>query len=99
MALAGKCKEDFLNWYKNRLSVMTYAELLNINDLTVFNALIIEFFDSRGINILISNLDYQNWWWYDIKHFPNTTEGKNMFNSRQEALKEGIKKAVEIYNK
>jgi len=32
MKLTGKCKDDFLEWYKKRLSVITYKELVNIND-------------------------------------------------------------------
>lgn len=98
MDLVGACKEDFKKWLSETKHPAWCMMFEGKSEITK-NAYYIEFFDTKGINILINNLDYQNWWWYDIKHFPNTTEGKNMFNSRQEALKEGIKKAVEIYNK
>jgi len=110
--LTGKAKESFLKWYRDRLSVMTYSELLNINDETVYNSLIIEWFDSVGIHVKIyphlgggQVVFYPTVMFLDEQH--NTNEKDVLFDngefyyheSRTEAINNAISKANEIYNK
>ncbi len=99
MKLTNKCKEDFYQWYKNRLSVMSYSELLNINDETVYNALIVEFFDAQKIFINIKskfgNRKERERFSYSLFSFSSGF----MWDSRQEALNEAIVNANNFYNK
>jgi len=83
--LTNKAKEDFRKWYQNRLSVMTHSELLNINDETVYNALIIEWFDS------VESLYFQ-------QILLETYNDNYLMYPLNSIFKEAIKKANEIYN-
>lgn len=99
MILTNKCKDDFLKIFgvddeDKNISLQYF----NMKSDVERNALIIDFFDSKGINILIHNLDFQNWWYYEVKYFPHKEEGKIMKDSRQKATEEAIKFANEYYN-
>ena len=94
--LNGICKEKFLEWFSEP---ETYFYRLNN---TCQNALIIEFFDSKNIFIEVSGIFYQGFepeFNYNIQE-KGTLNGINgeVFNSRQEATIQAIKKANEIYN-
>lgn len=98
MILTGVCKIDFENYVQD-LQVAPYVSMLDNIPVSYLYALIIDFFDSKGINILIHNFDFQNWWYYEVKYFPHKDEGKFMKDSRQKATEEAIKFANEYYNK
>jgi len=97
MKLKGKAKKDFKLWYNKRLSVMTKSELLNINDELIYNALIIEFFDSCGYYILpcIKNL-FGYLLIIDGDDYP--IKENHLFDNRNEAINEAIKVTTNIYN-
>jgi hypothetical protein len=109
--LTGKAKQDFKKWYQKRLSVMTYSEILNINDLTVYSSLIIEWFDSIGFYIKIhphlgggQNVFYPSFIYRDEKYNENernvTFDDGELYYSinRQEVTIEVVKMANAIYN-
>jgi len=110
MKLTGKCKIEFENWILNNKSNHDSARMIKIfnqKDLfvsylgigeTFLNALIIEFFDSVGIKILIDTLHFQNWFFYKIKNNINIIEDIIVYNSRIKATNKAIIKANEIYN-
>nr|WP_317633104.1 hypothetical protein [uncultured Flavobacterium sp.] len=85
MKLTGKAKEDFSYKY-NMSNFNEYSEVLQ-------NALIIEFFDSLGIYILITDFDDYDFW-CEFKGLSYSILGK----TRQEAIEQAIIKANEIYN-
>lgn len=110
--LNGKCKEKFLEWYWNEWfddKERNYYEekeiavkALYTTDTVFLNALIIEFFDYKNIFIEVSGIFYQGFepeFNYNIQE-KGTLNGINgeVFNSRQEATIQAIKKANEIYN-
>ena len=103
MILTGKAKEDFYRYINiEDYKLFDYVRKKYANEI-VLNALIIEWFDSVGIYISINYVDF-----YD--EFRNNTgfetyvtnKGLSVkFRSvsiRQEAIKQAIKKANEIYN-
>ena len=103
MILTGKAKEDFYKYINiEDYKLFDYVRKKYANEI-VLNALIIEWFDSVGIYISINYVDF-----YD--EFRNNTgfetyvtnKGLSVkFRSvsiRQEAIKQAIKKANEIYN-
>jgi len=109
--LNGTAKEDFKKWYQNRLSVMTYSEILNINDKTVYSSLIIEWFDSIEfyINIEVIKdkmLGYVRGFDADVTfHLHGDLMTVNadclkddIYNTRDEAVLKSIQKANEVYN-
>ena len=104
MILTGKAKEDFIKWLRN--SYPLGAGVLEWSDIrTIFlNALIIEWFDSVRIYIIISPSDNPKNWFYTIlgedilSPFYQMHQSLDDFENRQEALIEAIKKANEIYN-
>jgi len=103
MKLTGKCKEDFLEWFKKseKIKLHKYEKVeivFKIQNESYKNALIIEFFDSVGIKVLIDTLHFQNWFFYKIKNNINIIEDVIMYNSRIKATNEAIIKANEIYN-
>lgn len=92
MKLTGKAKEEFLVWCASKS--ISYIDLIGFE--TYLNALIIEWFDSVGINIIIYPTMFVDIWHCDIFgwtecYFENLT-------SRQEAIEKAIEKANEIYN-
>ena len=103
MILTGKAKEDFYKYINiEDYKLFDYVRKKYANEI-VLNALIIEWFDSVGIYISINYVDF-----YD--EFRNNTgfetyvtnKGLSVkfrsVSSRQEAIKQAIKKANEIYN-
>ena len=111
MILNGKAKEDFEKWYfENHCSSnIKFEDLLphHIYDvfgwlykqsLTIQNALIIEFFDSIEIIIQIHNVCDD--WWFRVKSKTKTikSEKYNEYKNRQQATKQAIKKANDLYN-
>jgi hypothetical protein len=90
--LTGKAKEDFKKWYQNRLSVMTYSEILNINDQTVYASLIVEWFDTAGYFIEITK---------DNEYIDTHVNGQwisGNYKNRTEAVKFTIGIVNEMYN-
>ena len=99
MILTGKASKDFIKWLHFKHNLQPY----NLFNEIIQYALIIEWFDSVGIYISINYVDF-----YD--EFRNNTgfetyvtnKGLSVkFRSvsiRQEAIKQAIKKANEIYN-
>lgn len=86
--ITGKAKEAFLKNCKQTESFMnTYADIY-------LNALIIDWLDSVGIYILVTDFDGKDWW-SEFNGYPVSFLGE----TRQQATQEAIKKAVEIYNK
>lgn len=87
MILTGKAKEGFENIYP----LISRSEIYE-------HALIIEWFDSVGIYICIEN-HYRNFG-YKIQDKGNVILYDHTFaiHSRQEATKQAISKASEIYN-
>jgi hypothetical protein len=95
--LNGKALFDFNKYLFENQNLNAYNILGNK---TITNALIIEWLDSVGIYINILNLNFQSWWYFQIKCiFPMTDyEEENLCKTRQEATKKAIEKAVEIFN-
>ena len=99
MILTGKAKEDFIKT-KIGNEISLFESMLPIYS----NALIIEWFDSIGIYIIISPSDNPKNWFYTIlgedilSPFYQMYQSLDDFENRQEALTEAIKKANEIYN-
>ena len=101
MMLTGKSKRTFLKWLKIRVN-STLHEIdniefwFNLQDESFKITLIIEWFDSVGIYVN-AELDYLHIVW-----FPTINNNWNFeeyeFETRQEAIKEAIKEANEIYN-
>ncbi len=116
MILNGKAKEDFENYVLNKelghdsevlISVYNQETLfIDYKDVkeTLLNALIIEWFDSVGIYIIISPSDNPKNWFYTIlgedilSPFYQMYQSLDDFENRQEAIIQAIKKANEIYN-
>lgn len=110
MILTGKSKEDFEKWLNKEMYYLGRHNFEdrdnNIEDLSdnFQNTLIIEWFDSVGIYIIISPSDNPKNWFYTIlgedilSPFYQIYQSLDDFKNRQEALTEAIKKANEIYN-
>lgn len=105
MKLTGKAKEDFLKWVKKRCNIKIHELIkiemwFDIQDDAFKNALIIEWFDSVGIYIIIKKT-VDIYWLYDIQYQNsniNISVFEPMQESRREAIKQAIIKANEIYN-
>lgn len=85
MKLTRKAKEDFSYKY-NMSNFNEYSDVLQ-------NALIIEFFDSVGIYILITDFDGDDFW-CEFNGLGYSILGK----TRQEATEKAIIKANDFYN-
>jgi hypothetical protein len=111
MKLTGKCKQDFQNWYFNQeifddyyISYVPKKGMLDEFKCIDFKELpksmqygvYVDFFDSVGINIEITNDNkHIKTFWVDV----NAKETDDIeLNSRSEARTAAIKKANEIYN-
>ena len=101
MILTGKNKRTFLKWLKIRVN-STLHEIdniefwFNLQDESFKITLIIEWFDSVGIYVN-AELDYLHIVWFPTINNDWNFEERE-FETRQEAIKEAIKKANEIYN-
>ena len=110
MKLTGKCKEDFEKWYiKQGLNFNVVTDVEGNKDtyyfpISYFNdypksmqyGVYVDFFDSVGINIEITNDNkHIKTFWVDV----NAKETDDIeLNSRSEARTAAIEKANEIYN-
>ncbi|MCA4782330.1 hypothetical protein IF125_08630 [Empedobacter stercoris] len=99
MILTGIAKEKFLEWNENREGkTLTLKELELMSESVILNALIIEFFDEYGIHI---NIFYKYTWRVEIRDSQSSllsTLNYAVFDTRQEATIQAIKKANDIYN-
>lgn len=87
MKLTGKCKETFGNQCE-----YDYSDIIKLPEIFQ-NALIIEFFDSVGIYVIISYGHISNSWIYEVNGIAD-----NFFTSRTKATNAAIEKANEIFN-
>ena len=107
MILTGKAKESFIDYLDKTNQIKIEKGILNLHwqDLPekFKNALIIEWFDSVGIYISINYVDFYD----ELRNntgFETYVTNKGLsvkfrsVSSRQEAIKQAIKKANEIYN-
>lgn len=101
MILTGKAKEDFIDYlWQSKFKKDDYKEYedyINNQKESHTYADIIEWFDSVGIYITILNLDLQRRFYYKIVR-TERIEGYFLHSERQEATKQAIIKANEIYN-
>jgi len=101
--LNGKAKEEFEKYVSN-LEVAPYLVMLDQIPQCYLNALIIDFFDSVGIYILISPSDNKDNWCFVILEedimspFYESYKSNDDSKSRTEATEKAIEKAVEIFN-
>jgi hypothetical protein len=96
MKLTGKCLEDFEIWFRKEKATPTlrYWMIKVIEDETIENSLIIDFFDSIYIYIIIDRKKYSNKWFHNIDGYGV----KEFFSSRKNAKNAAIKKLNEEYN-
>ena len=93
MIITGKALEHYKIWFdKYYNDYWTYYQ----SKPTILNALIINWFDSVGIYIN-AELDYLHLVWFPTIN-NNWNFEEHEVKTRQEAIKEAIKKANEIYN-
>lgn len=104
MKLTGKCKKDFEKWFFNNYGIEEASFVREEGGF--FNlpqsmqwGVIQDFGDSVGINITLYQLDYQEWYGYNIVKFEF---GKPVITGgvwrRDKAREEAIKQFNKIYN-
>lgn len=94
MKLTGKAQEDFDLWFFERNTpIEEYKNYPNLSD-TCKNALIVEWFDSVGIHITITEFDGEDFWCGF-----NELEYSILKPTRQGAINAAIEEANELYNK
>lgn len=102
MILNGKCKEDFEKWYNGNFLDYHFYDSLDWEELivTLQHALIIDFFDSVGINIYAKPRFHFGGLSFDgiIDGMEISKIETEYFKSRQQATEKAIEKANEIYN-
>lgn len=97
MTLTESSKNDFITWLDKQYDIHYYNQECALN--TCLNSLIIEWFDSVNIYINIKSKFGQK---KQCERFSFMVESYNsgfIFNSRNEATEEAIKKANYFYNK
>ena len=96
MILNGKAKDNFFQWWENKIKLDKFQYFKPREDVYL-NALIIEWLDSVGIYINTTYEDYQSLnirtWIVWINEYLLID-----FKTRQEATKQAIIKANDIYN-
>jgi hypothetical protein len=97
MALTDKSTYDFINWLDNKYDIHYYNQECALN--VCLNALIIEWFDSVNIYINIKSKFGQIKQCERFSFIVKTYNSGFIFNSRNEAIEEAIKKANFFYNK
>lgn len=103
MILTDKCLKDFYNFIFNNIKEQHFGDLQDVYDYINYLpkpckcALIIDFFDSVGITIIINNQNLQTWFFYEIKTF-EAIRIRELVRTRQECTEQAIEKANEIYN-
>ena len=101
MRLTGKCKEDFEKWFLKQWDVKKLEYFYFLTPSMQYGVLI-DFFDSVGIRILI-DMDFGNFvfnkfvLYIEYKKNCFCNYGMN-FKTRQEARTAAVKMANEIYN-
>lgn len=115
MILTGRCKEDFEKYLFSFTDTLGYcscyiegaieqdlSEIFDILPKSMRNALIIEWFDSFGINIEIAIGRSEDLIGFDVciweDRFKTFQMNAIIYDSRQEATKQAIIRANEIYN-
>lgn len=112
MILTGKCLEDFRIWYKNNFLkelpirlMFPYSIFYNYILQSMQYGVYVDFFDSVGIYISIM-ASHSHYVASEFHGFDICVEGNGFcydidsaFKQRQEARKQSIIKANEIYNK
>lgn len=97
--LTGKCREDFLKWGKDKgITNFNPKEYALNTSRTIAHSIIIKFFDSVGLNILIT-VEFDFGYVITENKYEEIEEVKKWYETREEAQLEAIKKANEIYNK
>ena len=111
MELTGKCKEEFLKWYKDVFSIKEDihddGNSLNYMPHSMRYGVYVDYFDSVGIMLFVKSVgfvkdckDLVNYYFVitDIerKHINNYLESR--VETRQQARTEAIKKANELRN-
>lgn len=111
MILTGKAKEDFYTWLKTQDDDFGFIDIeptsINVSFDNLYeileNALIIEWFDSVGIQIEINICSWNKGYEFSPTIYTNFICIGNMSATccidRKTATKQAIKKANEIYNK
>ena len=107
MELTGQCKEDFEKWLDDNHGILLYNIYPNMAGYTCLKTLpdsmqfgvLVDFFDSVGIRIIIGTGYSGYLYFYSIKRPNFNAEFDNEFQTRQEARTKAIEKADEIYNK
>lgn len=109
MELTGKCAESFKEWSKGKGIENFNTKVYSLNlAKSIYNAILIDFFDSVGIFIFSDNLTncidgtkqgHPNMWQCFIKEtYKNKKRVGLWFDDRNTAFFNGFKKANEIYN-
>ena len=110
MILTGKAKEDFNKWYwnewfedKERDSYQNKEDALShldFTDIVFSNAILIEWLDSVGIyvNTQITQTPVSHKVYFECLIRSDRTKVSDFYTTRQEATKQAIIKANEIYN-
>jgi hypothetical protein len=111
MRLTGKAKEDFEKWYSENVEFkgeVLYLEEFYILPFSMQYGVLVDWFDSVGVYILIKRLysiPMENDVWYFIitnkegVYFNSTLDKENKSETRPQARQKAIEKANEIYNK
>lgn len=97
--LTGKCLEDFDKWlqdthYNNRHDTWIHW---SSTTLSMQWGVIQDFGDSKSINITLYQLDYQDWYGYEIVEFGKPISMGGVWR-RDKAREEAIKHFNKIYN-
>lgn len=105
MELTGKCKEDFEKWYNSNVSSKSKFPKLWEFNYSIFPmqyGVYVDFFESKGIYILINTLTKHDWIGVILEedimspYFESCEPFE--FSSRKEVEQHAIVKANEIYN-
>jgi len=97
MELTGKCLNDFSKWIKDKYdyNIIDFSYFLRI----LKNALIIEFFDVKGIFMdRLTHEEKIQIWDYRSSEPDNCIEVDLTYYDRSEHFNAGFEKANEIYN-
>ena len=103
MKLTGKCKEDFKDWIcitvaKCSKNLCTFENFYRLNDAAKYGVLV-DFFDSVGLRIIIRNVGEPYSYWYVIHRKKGLKDKQGGdFISRPEVRTAAIQKANELHN-
>ncbi len=101
MELTGKAKEDFEKYidtdYNNIEVRGSGCSILEYLEDCMIYPIYIDFFDSVGLNITLT-LEFDYGYIIQENRYDEIEEVKKWYNTRDEATKEAIIKANEIYN-